>query len=55
MLEITGSSKMHSLAMEVLNPHGAVALLTGASGGDALPEGRKTISVIQGDAVPQGR
>ena len=53
VLEITGSSKMHSLATEVLNPHGAVALLTGASGGETLPEGRKTISVIQGDAVPQ--
>ena len=53
VLEITGSSKMRALAMEVLNPHGAVALLTGASGRDSLPEGRKTISVIQGDAVPQ--
>jgi aryl-alcohol dehydrogenase len=30
-----------------------VAFLTGISGPAALPEGRKTLSVIQGDAVPQ--
>jgi aryl-alcohol dehydrogenase len=53
VLEITGNRKMHQLAIEVLNPHGTVALLTGASGTDSLPEGRKTLSIIQGDAVPQ--
>ena len=43
---------MHGLAVDVLNPHGTVALLTGESG-TALPEGRRTIGIIQGDAVPQ--
>jgi aryl-alcohol dehydrogenase len=43
---------MHQLAIDVLNPHGIVALLTGESGMD-LPEGRKTLGIIQGDAVPQ--
>jgi len=37
----------------MLNPHGTVALLTGISGPGSLPGGRKTLSVIQGDAVPQ--
>jgi aryl-alcohol dehydrogenase len=36
-----------------LNPHGVVALLTGERGTDSLPEGRKTLGIIQGDAVPQ--
>ena len=53
VLEITGNPKMHQLATEVLNPRGTAALLTGASGGDPLPEGRKTLGIIQGDAVPQ--
>ena len=42
------------LAIDVLNPHGTVALLlTGESGAGSLPEGRKTLGIIQGDAVPQ--
>ena len=53
VLEITGNPEMHRLAVEVLNPHGTVALLTGARGTDSLPERRKTLSIIQGDAVPQ--
>ncbi|MGD0919500.1 MAG: NAD(P)-dependent alcohol dehydrogenase [Thermodesulfobacteriota bacterium] len=52
VVETTGSPKMHQLAIDVLNPHGIVALLTGESGMD-LPEGRKTLGIIQGDAVPQ--
>ena len=36
----------------MLNPHGTVALLTGESGA-VLPGGRRTIGIIQGDAVPQ--
>ncbi len=32
VLEITGDPEMHQLAIDVLNPHGTVALLTGASG-----------------------
>jgi aryl-alcohol dehydrogenase len=53
VVETTGSPKMHQLAIDVLNPHGVVALLTGESGTDSLPEGRKTLGIIQGDAVPQ--
>ena len=53
VVETTGNSEMHRLAMGVLNPHGVVALLTGEEGTDALPEGRRTLGIIQGDAVPQ--
>jgi aryl-alcohol dehydrogenase len=53
VVETTGSPKMHRLAIEVLNPHGVVALLTGETGTNSLPEGRKTLGIIQGDAVPQ--
>ena len=53
VVETTGSPKMHQLAIDILNPRGIVALLTGESGTDSLPEGRKTLGIIQGDAVPQ--
>jgi aryl-alcohol dehydrogenase len=53
VLEITGSPKMYRLAVSVLNPNGVVAIFTGESGRDDLTEGRKTLSVIEGDAVPQ--
>jgi aryl-alcohol dehydrogenase len=53
LVETTGNPKMHQLAIAVLNPHGVVALLTGERGTDSLPEGRKTLGIIQGDAVPQ--
>ena len=53
VLEITGSPKMYRLAVSVLNPNGVVAIFTGESGRDDLTEGRKTVSVIEGDAVPQ--
>lgn len=53
VVETTGNPKMHQLAIAVLNPHGVVALLTGERGTDSLPEGRKTLGIIQGDAVPQ--
>ncbi len=53
VVETTGDWHMHRLAIQVLNPRGTVALLTGASGSDSLPEGRKTLGIIQGDAVPQ--
>jgi len=52
VVETTGSPKMHQLALDILNPHGTVALLTGEKG-MALSEGRKTLGIIQGDAVPQ--
>jgi aryl-alcohol dehydrogenase len=53
VVESTGDSEMQQLAIGVLNPHGIVALLTGESGRGDLPEGRKTLGIIQGDAVPQ--
>jgi Zn-dependent alcohol dehydrogenase len=53
VVETTGNWKMHRLANDVLNPHGPVALLTGAGGTDGLPEGHRTVGIIQGDAIPQ--
>jgi aryl-alcohol dehydrogenase len=53
VVETTGDPKMYLLSMDILNPHGTAALLTGISGPDSLPEGRRTLSIIQGDAVPQ--
>jgi aryl-alcohol dehydrogenase len=53
VLEITGDPVMLRAAIDVLNPRGVVALFTGASGPDSLPEGRKTISVVEGNSVPQ--
>lgn len=53
VLEITGSPKMHRLAVEVLNPGGTVALIANPDGSTSLSRGRQTISIIQGDAIPQ--
>ena len=53
VLETTGSPRMLQLAVDVLNPRGIVALFTGESGPDSLLGGRKTISIVEGDAVPQ--
>jgi len=52
-VETTGSPEMHQLAVHVLNPNGVAGLLTGETGTDDLPLGKKTIGIIQGDAVPQ--
>ena len=52
-VEGTGNDEMFRLSMELLNPKGTAALLTGASGPGRLPGGRKALSIIQGDAVPQ--
>ncbi|MGZ6276293.1 MAG: NAD(P)-dependent alcohol dehydrogenase [Syntrophales bacterium] len=52
VVETTANQEMHRLAIDVLNPHGTVALLSGESG-TTLPEGRRTIGILQGDAVPQ--
>jgi aryl-alcohol dehydrogenase len=46
VVKTTGNWKMHRLSIDVLNPHGTVALLTGAGGTDALPEGRRTVGII---------
>jgi aryl-alcohol dehydrogenase len=53
VVETTASLEMHRLAIEVLNPHGVVALLTGETGTDSLPKGRRTLGIHEGDAVPQ--
>ncbi len=53
VVETSGNPKMHRLAISALNPHGVVALLTGEKGTDSLPEGRRTLGIIEGDAVPQ--
>jgi aryl-alcohol dehydrogenase len=53
VVETTGYPNMHQLAIAVLNPHGIVALLTGERGTDSLPEGRRTVGIIEGDALPQ--
>jgi aryl-alcohol dehydrogenase len=53
VLEITGDSKMLQVAVDVLNPNGTVAIFSGESGPDSLLEGRKSRSIIQGDAVSQ--
>ena len=53
VLEITGSPRLYHLALEVLNPHGTVALIAAPGGSYSLPQGRRVLSIIQGDAVPQ--
>jgi aryl-alcohol dehydrogenase len=53
VLEITGDAKLHQLAINVLKPFGTVALIASPDGALALPGGRKTLGIIQGDAVPQ--
>jgi aryl-alcohol dehydrogenase len=52
VVETTGDAQLHSLAVDLLNRCGKLAILTGGSGSD-LPGGRQVLSVIQGDAVPQ--
>jgi aryl-alcohol dehydrogenase len=52
VVETTGRPQLHRLAVAGLNPHGRVALLTGEGGAD-FPGGRKSVGIIQGDAVPQ--
>ncbi|MCX5835141.1 MAG: zinc-binding dehydrogenase, partial [Deltaproteobacteria bacterium] len=52
-MESTGDDKLYRLAVDVLNPKGTAAYLTGVSGPGSLPRGRRALSIIQGDAVPQ--
>ena len=52
VLEITAEPEMFRLAVDVLNPKGSVAIFSGGSLPASLPEGRKAISIIEGDAVP---
>ncbi len=53
VVETTTSPKMQNLAIGVLNARGTVALLSGERGTDNLPDERKTLGIIEGDAVPQ--
>jgi aryl-alcohol dehydrogenase len=53
VLEITGDPEMLRMAIAVLNPRGTAALFTGEGGPGPLPEGRKTVSVVEGSSVPQ--
>jgi aryl-alcohol dehydrogenase len=53
IVESTADGNMERLADELLNPGGKAALLSGAPAPGGLLEGRKVLSVIQGDAVPQ--
>jgi aryl-alcohol dehydrogenase len=53
VLEITGDRRMYQLAIDILNPQGTVALIATPTRSTSLPEGRKTLGIIEGDAVPQ--
>ena len=53
VVKTTGDWNMNRIAVDVLNLHGTVALVAGSGGTAALPEGRKAVGIIQGDAVPQ--
>ena len=53
MLEITGDPGMYRLALTVLKAHGRLALFGGETGTAALTKGRRTVGIIQGDAIPQ--
>jgi aryl-alcohol dehydrogenase len=53
VVESTADPGMERLAAELLNEGGMAALLSGAPAPGRLPGGRKVLSVIQGDAVPQ--
>jgi aryl-alcohol dehydrogenase len=53
IVESTANLKMEQLAVELLNPGGKAALLSGTSAPGRMPRDRKGFSVIQGDAVPQ--
>ncbi|HTP28274.1 MAG TPA: NAD(P)-dependent alcohol dehydrogenase [Anaeromyxobacteraceae bacterium] len=52
VVESTGDRALARAGLELLSPGGRMALLTGGATRD-LPRGRKVMSVIQGDAVPQ--
>ena len=52
-VDTTGDPGVLRLAVELLNPGGTAALLTGAESPAPLRDGRKTIQVIQGSSVPQ--
>ncbi|MGP8282419.1 MAG: NAD(P)-dependent alcohol dehydrogenase [Desulfomonilaceae bacterium] len=53
VLETTGDGKMQLLAVQALNPRGVVGFLAGGVVTNSLTEGRRTVGIIQGDAIPQ--
>jgi aryl-alcohol dehydrogenase len=53
VIETTGSDRLYRLAVVLLNPKGTAAYLAGENGPDSLPGGRRALSIVQGDAVPQ--
>jgi aryl-alcohol dehydrogenase len=53
VLEITGAPGMYQLAIDMLNPQGTVALIATPTRSASLSAGRKTLGIIEGDAVPQ--
>ncbi len=53
VVESTGDDKLYRLAVVLLNPRGVAAYLAGDGAPDSLPGGRRALSIIQGDAVPQ--
>ncbi len=52
-LEITGNGEMYRLALKVVKPGGSVAMIAAPGGNETLPDGRKIVGIIQGDAVPK--
>jgi len=53
VLEITGNHRMLQLAIEVIKKRGTAAFFTGDGVPDFVPKGRKAVTVIEGDSVPQ--
>ena len=53
VVDTTGDASLERLGRSLLNSGGCLALLAGGNGRNDLPDGRKVLSVIQGDAMPQ--
>jgi aryl-alcohol dehydrogenase len=52
-LETTGNPQMIKLAIEVIKKRGTAAFFTGDGIPENIPRGKKAVSVIEGDSVPQ--
>ncbi len=53
VLEITGRPELLRLAIDLLNPRGTVAIFSGERAPDSLGGGRRGVSIVEGDSVPQ--
>lgn len=53
VLDTTGDLEMSRVSREVLNTGGTTADVTGIASERTLPGGRKAVSIIQGNSVPQ--